>query len=128
MRCHVSSKDVRFGGYVREQLKVCACRDDSGGGGRPWIDPTRARYGSDPFRIKLGTTRRAPTAVTASVDLGKIGWRTDEAVFALCESHSSVYPDRINNRAPPFAGAVPDGEVGQRPKVRVQKFVSLRFQ
>lgn len=96
-------------------LKVCArvyYRDDSRGGGssgdgRPWIDPTLALYGSDPFRIKLGTTRREPRV--QNVDSGekkRRGWAVRTKLFlrsvnpACPSSFAPLLPGWINNRAP----------------------------
>jgi len=60
-----------FGGYVRERQKCARVKTRySDGARRPRIDPTRSAHGSDPFRIKLGTTRRVlRTACSQKVDL-----------------------------------------------------------
>lgn len=70
----------------------------------------RARYGSDPVGIELGTERE--------------GRRADEAVLRFPRI-PPLRPRRIDNRAPLSNARRQVGHGVQRPKVRVQKFVSV---
>jgi len=124
--------------YVREHQKwarVVEGRESGAEWRRPWIDPTRAlQREPDPFRIELGDHTSSPAHSESGIGITRRGWRGRSCFCALRIPPVPFTPGRIDNHSPPSTAAMvlPVGGGGrpgwaQRPKVRVQKFVSLAF-